>query len=32
MEAIEQFSYAVYGRPEIIAKIKDDNLRSIKFF
>ncbi len=32
MNAIEAFAIGVYGKNEIIAKIKDDNGASIKFF
>lgn len=32
MEAIELFALAIYGRDTIIAKIKQDNIGSIKFF
>lgn len=32
MQAIEAFAFGVYDKNEIIAKIKDDNNASIKFF
>lgn len=32
IEAIELFAWAIYGRDTIIAKIKEDNAGSIKFF
>lgn len=32
MEVIENFAVGVYGKDEIIAKIKDDNTPSINFF
>ncbi len=32
MEAIEQFALGIYDKNVIIAKIKDDNQASIKFF
>ncbi len=32
MEVIENFVVGIYGKDEIIAKIKDDNAASMKFF
>jgi hypothetical protein len=32
MEVIEAFALGIYNKNEIIAKIKDDNKASIRFF